>query len=111
MLKELLEEIKNTDYKELEYNGWEVYYSKHSLERDLERVKLPPKKFENLVKKVINFFDACNKCLNSEYLVYSRELQQGFVLDLFKNQKKIKVITILPPKKQLISDKYAWKTQ
>jgi len=111
MLKEFLEEIRNIDYKKLEYNGWEIYSSKHSLERDLQRVKISPKDFDNLLKKMIIFFDTCKKCQNTEYLIYSKKLQQGIIIDLFKDKEKIKIITILPPKKQKISDKEAWKTQ
>jgi len=111
MLKKILEGIKNTDYKELEYNGWEIYSSSHGLERDLQRVKLSPVKFNKILKEMILFFDHCDRCQNTEYLVYSRKLQQGMIIDLFKDKQKIKVITILPPKRQRISDKEAWKTQ
>jgi len=111
MLKELLEEIKNNDYKILTYNKWEVYYSSHSIDRDLERVNLSPDEFEKLLKKTIIFFDTCGKCINSEYLIYSREKEQGFIIDMFKDKEKFKVITILPPKRQLISNRTSWKTQ
>jgi hypothetical protein len=111
MIKELLEDIKNTDYLQLDYNGWKIYTSKHGLERDLERVKLSPENFEKLLKEMIIFFDRCEKCQDSEFLVYSKKLQQGLIIDLFKKDQKIKIVTILPPKRQLISNKEAWKTQ
>jgi len=110
MLKKILEGIRNTDYKELEYNGWEIYSSNHGLERDLQRVKLSPNDFDKILKEMILFFDHCDRCQNTEYLVYSRKLQQGMIIELL-DDNKIKIVTILPPKRQRISDKEAWKTQ
>jgi len=104
MIKKILEEIKKTDYIELEFNDWKIYSSKHSLERNLQRFNLSYDKFESLLKKIIIFFDSCKKCIDGEYLVYSKKLEQGLIIDLFKNDKKIKIITILPPKRQILAD-------
>jgi len=109
MIKELINHLKES-YKQ-EILGWKVIFKQHSLERDLQRVELSPNEFENLLKKTIIFFDNCKKCLDSEYLIYSREKEQGFIIELNKENQSIKLITILPPKRQLISNKEAWKTQ
>ena len=50
MLKNIIEKIKKTDYKELEWNGWEVYSSSHSLERNLQRFNLSYDIFEKILK-------------------------------------------------------------
>ena len=51
MLKNILEKIKKSDYKEIEWNGWEVYASFHSLERNLQRFELSYKVFEKILKE------------------------------------------------------------
>jgi hypothetical protein len=104
MLKNIIEKIKKTDYKELEWNGWEVYSSSHSLERNLQRFNLSYDIFEKILKEIIIFFDTCDKCKDTEYLIYSKKYNQGLIIDLFKDIKKFKIITILPPKKQTLAD-------
>ena len=91
MLKNIIEKIKKTDYKELEWNGWEVYSSSHSLERNLQRFNLSYDIFEKILKEIIIFFDTCDKCKDTEYLIYSKKYNQGLIIDLFKNDKKIKL--------------------
>ena len=104
MLKFILEKINDTDYKELEFDNLEVYSSRHSLERNLQRFNLDYKIFETILKEIIIFFDTCEKCKDTEYLIYSKKYNQGLIIDLFKNIKKIKIITILPSKKQTLAD-------
>ena len=104
MLKNVLEKIKKSDYKELKWNEWEVYASFHSLEINLQRFELSYEVFEKILKELITFFDKCGKCQDTEYLVYSKKYNQGLIIDLFKKDKKIKIVTILPPKKQTLAD-------
>jgi len=109
-LSELYDKSKQEKYIRLKYDGWVVYSTNHSLERDVERVKLSKEEFDEILKKAIDFFKECDKCIKTTYLVYSRKKAQGLIVDL-KDDNYFKIVTILPPKKQRISNKDYWKTQ
>jgi len=92
------------------YKGIKVIDTKHSIERTLQRVPhLSKDDFEIIFKRAIdrimldyNYFVSA-----SHYLIYSKEYQQGIIVnfreDKYDNdgKKHLIVITVLPPRKQV----------
>ena len=101
MIKDLVNRIINEKKWFIkEINGIKIFATDHSLEREMERNDLTPDDFFLLLKKIVNEINSDENYDDGTYLFFSKSLNQGVILELKNNRKRINIITYLPRGKQ-----------
>lgn len=93
-------------------DGWEVINTNHGVERDIERFNARvPNGLDLILKRTIKKVEGLKNAREAETRVKSMSMDQSVVLNVDPVKKQLRIITILPRGKHVISDKNDRKTR